>query len=47
MTALDDQNPEDESAQYTALRETWEEVGIDLAEPGWLNIGQLGSYSFE
>ncbi|KAL7408985.1 hypothetical protein BDY24DRAFT_404767 [Mrakia frigida] len=34
-------NAEDENAQYTALRETWEEVGIDLAEQTWLNIGQL------
>ncbi|CED83272.1 ATP-dependent RNA helicase pitchoune [Phaffia rhodozyma] len=35
-------NPEDESAKYTALRETWEEVGIDLAAtPDWLHVGQL------
>jgi len=25
----------------SGLRETWEEVGIDLAEQTWLNIGQL------
>lgn len=39
------QNPEDDSALFTALRETWEEVGIDLAEQNWLNIGQLGADS--
>lgn len=36
------QEPEDENALYTALRETWEEVGIDLAEKNqFLEIGQL------
>ncbi|GAA6055225.1 hypothetical protein JCM3770_000723 [Rhodotorula araucariae] len=33
--------PDDESAEFTALRETWEEVGLDLAEKDWLSIGQL------
>lgn len=37
------QDSEDENAQYTALRETWEEVGIDLADKGWLSVGQLGA----
>ena len=35
------QEPTDESAQYTALRETWEEIGIDLAEKEFLQIGRL------
>ncbi|GAA5913973.1 hypothetical protein JCM5296_006716 [Sporobolomyces johnsonii] len=35
------QEPEDESAEFTALRETWEEVGLDLAEKEWISIGQL------
>jgi 8-oxo-dGTP pyrophosphatase MutT (NUDIX family) len=36
------QEPEDENALYTAMRETWEEVGIDLAEQKeYLEIGQL------
>ncbi|GAA6062879.1 hypothetical protein JCM10212_002101, partial [Sporobolomyces blumeae] len=33
--------PDDESAEFTALRETWEEVGLDLAEREWISIGQL------
>ncbi|GAA5870870.1 hypothetical protein JCM8547_001728, partial [Rhodosporidiobolus lusitaniae] len=35
------QEPDDESAEFTALRETWEEVGLDLAEKEWISIGQL------
>ncbi|GAA5852103.1 hypothetical protein JCM9279_005058 [Rhodotorula babjevae] len=35
------QEPDDESAEFTALRETWEEVGLDLAEKDWISIGQL------
>ncbi|KAM0754860.1 hypothetical protein T439DRAFT_309686 [Meredithblackwellia eburnea MCA 4105] len=35
------QEAEDEDARYTAMRETWEEVGLDLAEKEWLAIGQL------
>ena len=31
----------DESALYTALRETWEEVGIDLAEKEFVQVGRL------
>ncbi|GAA5915982.1 hypothetical protein JCM6882_003486 [Rhodosporidiobolus microsporus] len=33
--------PDDESAEFTALRETWEECGLDLAEKDWISIGQL------
>ncbi|GAA6028596.1 hypothetical protein JCM8097_007302 [Rhodosporidiobolus ruineniae] len=33
--------PDDESAEFTALRETWEEVAIDLADKDWISIGQL------
>ncbi|GAA5907438.1 NUDIX hydrolase [Sporobolomyces salmoneus] len=33
--------PDDESAEFTAMRETWEEVGLDLAERDWISIGQL------
>ncbi|EGG02051.1 uncharacterized protein MELLADRAFT_117629 [Melampsora larici-populina 98AG31] len=33
--------PEDEDTQFCALRETFEEVGIDLAEEDYLLIGQL------
>ncbi|KAL9933324.1 hypothetical protein V8E36_008042 [Tilletia maclaganii] len=33
--------PSDENGLYTAMRETWEEVGIDLAEPEFVSIGQL------
>lgn len=32
---------EDESGLYTAMRETWEEVGIDLAEKEFLQVGHL------
>lgn len=32
---------EDESGQYTAMRETWEEVGLDLAEDQWVCVGNL------
>jgi 8-oxo-dGTP pyrophosphatase MutT (NUDIX family) len=36
------QEPGDESSLYTSLRETWEEVGIDLAErKDWIEVGQL------
>ncbi|RXK39122.1 hypothetical protein M231_03627 [Tremella mesenterica] len=35
------QEPEDESASYTALRETWEEIGIDLAEKEFIQVGRL------
>lgn len=31
----------DETGQYTAMRETWEEVGVDLDEPNWLCVGNL------
>lgn len=34
---------EDEDGLYTAKRETWEEIGIDLADKGWLNVGRLGT----
>ncbi|GAA5825004.1 hypothetical protein JCM11251_006059 [Rhodosporidiobolus azoricus] len=33
--------PDDESSEFTALRETWEECGLDLAEKDWISIGQL------
>ncbi|KAJ4476596.1 hypothetical protein J3R30DRAFT_3487691 [Lentinula aciculospora] len=33
--------PDDEGGMYTALRQTWEEIGIDLAEKDYLSIGQL------
>ncbi|KAF5345870.1 hypothetical protein D9757_006281 [Collybiopsis confluens] len=33
--------PDDEGGMYTALRQTWEEIGIDLAEKDYLCIGQL------
>lgn len=32
---------EDESGLYTAMRETWEEVGMDLAEKEFLHVGHL------
>lgn len=35
------QEPSDESSVYTALRETWEEVGIDLAESDFVQVGRL------
>lgn len=31
----------DEDALYTAMRETWEEVGLDLADRDFLHVGQL------
>jgi len=33
--------PSDESALFTALRETWEEIGIDLAEKEFVQVGRL------
>ena len=33
--------PSDESALYTALRETWEEIGVDLAERDFVQVGRL------
>jgi 8-oxo-dGTP pyrophosphatase MutT (NUDIX family) len=33
--------PSDESAMYTALRETWEEIGVDLAEKDFIMVGRL------
>ncbi|CAD6586295.1 MAG: hypothetical protein TREMPRED_004383 [Tremellales sp. Tagirdzhanova-0007] len=33
--------PSDESALYTALRETWEEIGVDLAEREFVQVGRL------
>lgn len=35
------QEPDDENSLFTAYRETWEEVGIDLAEKDFLEVGQL------
>lgn len=36
------QEPDDEDSKYTAMRETWEEVGIDLAEKKeFMDIGRL------
>jgi len=35
------QEPADESPLYTALRETWEEIGIDLAESDFVQVGRL------
>lgn len=35
------QEPSDDSAVYTALRETWEEIGIDLAESNFAQVGRL------
>ena len=32
---------EDENGLYTSMRETWEEVGIDLAEKEFLHVGHL------
>ncbi|KAI0085662.1 hypothetical protein BDY19DRAFT_964985 [Irpex rosettiformis] len=32
---------DDENGMYTAMRQTWEEIGLDLAEPAYLPIGQL------
>ncbi|ORY74074.1 hypothetical protein BCR35DRAFT_306869 [Leucosporidium creatinivorum] len=33
--------PDDEDSRYTAMRETWEEVGLDLAEDDYLSVGAL------
>ena len=33
--------PDDEGGLYTAMRQTWEEINIDLAEPCYTCIGQL------
>lgn len=33
--------PSDESALYTAYRETWEEIGVDLAEREFIQVGRL------
>nr|XP_019048651.1 hypothetical protein I302_02424 [Kwoniella bestiolae CBS 10118]OCF27581.1 hypothetical protein I302_02424 [Kwoniella bestiolae CBS 10118] len=33
--------PDDQSAYFTALRETWEEIGVDLAEKEFLHVGRL------
>ncbi|KAF6760601.1 hypothetical protein DFP72DRAFT_1094452 [Ephemerocybe angulata] len=33
--------PDDEGGSYTAMRQTWEELGIDLAEKHYICIGQL------
>ncbi|KAG6889381.1 hypothetical protein C0995_001446 [Termitomyces sp. Mi166 len=33
--------PDDEGGLYTAMRQTWEEIGIDLAERQYTCIGQL------
>ena len=35
------QDPDDENSHFTALRETYEEVGIDLAEKDYIPIGRL------
>ncbi|SCV67851.1 BQ2448_5462 [Microbotryum intermedium] len=35
------QEPEDEDGRYTAMRESWEEVGLDLAEKEWIPVGAL------
>ncbi|KAG8952980.1 hypothetical protein FRC04_003432 [Tulasnella sp. 424] len=32
---------DDESERYTAMRTTWEELGIDLADKEWLTVGQM------
>ncbi|KAJ9098706.1 hypothetical protein QFC21_004354 [Naganishia friedmannii] len=31
----------DDSSHYTALRETWEEIGLDLADKEYLSVGRL------
>jgi 8-oxo-dGTP pyrophosphatase MutT (NUDIX family) len=31
----------DESALFTAYRETWEEIGVDLAEKEFVQVGRL------
>ncbi|KAF8640648.1 hypothetical protein AX17_000305 [Amanita inopinata Kibby_2008] len=33
--------PDDEGGLYTAMRQTWEEIGIDLAEKDYMLVGQL------
>ncbi|KAG5648233.1 hypothetical protein DXG03_006190 [Asterophora parasitica] len=33
--------PEDEGGLYTAMRQTWEEIGVDLAERQYTSVGQL------
>ncbi|GLB36469.1 putative NUDIX domain containing protein [Lyophyllum shimeji] len=33
--------PDDEGGLYTAMRQTWEEIGVDLAERHYMCIGQL------
>ncbi|KAM6497992.1 hypothetical protein JOM56_005940 [Amanita muscaria] len=33
--------PDDEGGLYTAMRQTWEEIGIDLAEKDYVLVGQL------
>lgn len=33
--------PEDDDGHFTALRETWEETGLDLAEKEFLSVGGL------
>jgi len=33
--------PGDEGGMYTAMRQTWEEIGLDLAESAYLPVGQL------
>lgn len=33
--------PSDTSSHYTALRETWEEIGVDLAEREFALVGRL------
>lgn len=35
------QEPSDDSSHYTALRETWEEIGLDLAEKEYISVGRL------
>ncbi|KAL7418899.1 hypothetical protein Q5752_006583 [Cryptotrichosporon argae] len=35
------QEPQDKSPAYTALRETWEEVGVDLADREFVEVGRL------
>ncbi|KAF8078318.1 hypothetical protein FPV67DRAFT_47348 [Lyophyllum atratum] len=33
--------PDDEGGLYTAMRQTWEEIGVDLAERQYICVGQL------
>ena len=37
----DELSQSDESALYTAYRETWEEIGVDLAEREFVQVGRL------